>query len=110
MARWPQAEHWSRWPPRSAVRQRRMAISTFRCSQVNQAGGGSRNRSPAALMRSANSSSGRVILRAAAAVFRVRLGREQQRVEGAGGRLEMSLRKVQVAAGGLQVCVAEQEL
>jgi hypothetical protein len=46
----------------------------------------------------------------AGGVFRVRSRCEGERVERTGGGFKMPLRQVQVAAGGLQVCVAEQEL
>jgi hypothetical protein len=48
-------------PPIAAVRQRSIATSTFRCIQVNQAGGVSVKWWAAAAMMSASSRSGRLI-------------------------------------------------
>jgi hypothetical protein len=44
----------------------------------------------------------------AGAVFRVRGDCEGERIERAGGRLEMALRQVQVTAGRLQIGMAQQ--
>jgi len=58
MARCPQAEHSSKWPPCAAVRQRRIALTTFKCSQVSHFRLLSKNESPAARMMSATSRGG----------------------------------------------------
>src|ERR1017187_2415460 len=111
MARWPQREHSSTWPPSAAVRHRSMATSTLTCSQVSQAGCRSMSLCPAARMMSANSRSGRVIYRVYAGVsgnFDADLnGSEIQR---AGGGSEMHLRHGQVAARGFQIRMAEQKV
>src|ERR1019366_4085563 len=57
----PQREHSSTCPPRAEVRQRRMAVSTFWCSQVNHFRLPSKNASPAARITSATSTGGRAI-------------------------------------------------
>src|ERR1041385_3551999 len=44
------------------------------------------------------------------AVFRLRSCGETERIQGAGGSLEMALRQVKITAGGFQVGVAQQQL
>src|SRR5258708_3301935 len=61
MARRPQREHSSMCPPRAEVRQSRMAVSTFRCSQVNHRGRFPKKASAAAWITSATSTGGRAI-------------------------------------------------
>ena len=61
MARYPQREHSSIWPPSAAVRQRSMAVSTFRWQDVSHLWHRSANLGPAARIISATSSGGRSI-------------------------------------------------
>jgi len=61
MARYPQREHASSWPPKAEVRQARMALKIFRCSQVNHFRLRSKNESGAARRISATSTGGRAI-------------------------------------------------
>ena|SRR5205809_3013457 len=111
MTRWPQREHASTWPPSAAVRHRVIATNTLTCNQVSQAGCRSMSLCPAARMISANSRSGRFILFVAVRkLFRVWRSHQPERVQGAGGGFEMPLGKMQVAAGGFQIRMTQQEL
>ena len=58
MAVCPHLEHASTCPPSAAVRQRRIAFNTFRCSQVNHFWLHSKKLSPAARITSATSTGG----------------------------------------------------
>ena len=57
----PALGHWSRWPPRAAVRQRAMAFSTLICDQCSQRRLLSRKPAPQARIMSATSRGGRFI-------------------------------------------------
>src|SRR6478736_3146119 len=54
----PHFEHASACPPSAAVRQRRIALNTFRCSQVNHFWLHSKKLSPAVRITSATSTGG----------------------------------------------------
>src|SRR5215467_12479828 len=104
MVRWSQCEYSSICPPRAAVRQRRMAFSTFQRCRSKVVRARSANAGPAARITSATSKGGRDI-----ALCRL-TGCQWQRVERTSGGLQMPVRQVQVHGGGLQVAVAEQKL
>src|SRR5215475_693456 len=92
-------------PPRAAVRQRRIALSAFRRCRSKQNRARSRYAGPAARMTSATSKGGLLMEQ----LCRL-LVTERERVERAGGRLQVAMRKVQVNRGRLQVAMAHQKL
>jgi hypothetical protein len=73
-------EQASKCPPSIAVRQRRMATSTFRCSQVNQPRLCAMNAGPASRMTSANSREGRRMAAGQDAVSRANCGQLVERI------------------------------
>jgi hypothetical protein len=87
------------------VRQRRIAFTTLRWSQVSHFRLSSKKLSPAARMMSATSTGGRGILRRAGA-----RGEHRQGIQGAGGSAQMPLRHMDINGGLLQIAVAEENL